>query len=323
LKVIFNTLLFSKNMNKKSIALFATGFIAAVMITVPITSLVFAEQSGGSPESGAVSRIKAIYDSLVSLGYGSDSAGGWGDWGNMWNRIRSAGEWTPDATATSDDVVAGETFYGSSRTEVTGSAQLAQEFSLQQYVEFDDYEGTVEGDIDPGFPLDDYEGEESEWTNTLPLAGGVEVWKDERTGLYWSHYLGDYSNVFPDQNHSDCDFFDESLHATRGDYSCSGPDCDTDCGNAINACAQLSLDADGDGIDETNWYLPTQKELQQAYLDGIFNQAGSSFTTTNYFWSSSEVSVSSVYAWIVNLADGNASNDHKAMDFAVRCVVRD
>lgn len=293
--------------------------LLTTVIMMPLGGIVFAEQSGGSPESGAVSRIKAIYDSLVILGHGSESAGVWGDWGNMWNRIRSAGEWTPDGTATSDDVVAGETFYGSSRTKVTGTAQLAQDLELQALVEWDDYEGPGGS----GDASEDYMGEEATWTNTLPLAGGEEVWKDERTGLYWSHYIGDYSNVFPDQDHSTCPFFDgsteaEKLAARYGYDGLTGA-----CGNAINVCGSLELDADGDGVDETNWYLPTQKELQQAYLDGIFNQAGSSFTTTNYFWSSSEVSDNSDRAWSVALGYGRTSASLKALDGALRCVVRD
>ena len=40
---------------------------------------VLGEQVDGSPDSGATSRIKTIYDSLVTLGYGSNSAGSWGD----------------------------------------------------------------------------------------------------------------------------------------------------------------------------------------------------------------------------------------------------
>jgi hypothetical protein len=281
--------------------------------------VVFAEQNGSSPESGVVSRIKLIYDSLVSLSYGSESAGSWGDWGSMWNRIRSAGEWTPDGTATNDEVLLGKTYYGSSRTKNTGTANLAMNYSLQQYNEFDDYEGP-EG---TGEPENDYTGDEATWINTLPLAGGNEVWKDQRTGLYWSHVLGEYSNDFPYQDHSDCDFFNEVLYSERGDYTCSGIDCDTDCGNAINACAQLSLDADGNGTDETNWYLPTQKELLQAYLNGMFNQTRAAFTSTNYFWSSTEMSLWYDSAWYVRLYFGATNTTYKTDDKFVRCVSRD
>lgn len=359
-------------MNKKILFSVLVTFLTTMFVVFPlgVKTGVLAEQSGDTPESGVTSYIKQVYDSLVSLGHGSDSAGGWGDWGAFWNRIKSAGEWEPDGTAVSEDVVFGETFYGDGRTEVTGTlaltgdavagdvvsgktfyrdslteltgtlaltgdatvsdvasgktfysnslsqltgtAQLAQDFELQALVEWDDYENP------------DYQGEESTWTNTLPLAGGEEVWQDERTGLYWSHVLStSTTNIFPDQDHSACPFFDgstevERLAARYGYDGLTGA-----CGNAINACGQLLLDADGDTVDETAWYLPTQKELQQAYLDGMYNQAGSVFTTTGFFWSSSEVSYSSTLAWHVALYYGNTRGYNKTDVRAVRCVARD
>ena len=305
-------------MNKKTILTIVVTFMVTVLISVPITA-VFAEQSGSTPESGVTSRIRQVYDALVDLAYGDEGSGGWGDFGAMWNRIYSACAWTPDGTATSEDVLAGETFYGSSRTQVTGTAQLAQDFELQALVEWDDYEGP-EGS---GDAAEDYMGEESTWTNTLPLSGGEEVWKAERSGLYWSHYLEDYTNVFPNQDHSTCSFFDGSTEAEKlaARYEYDG--ITGACGNAINACGSLELDADGDGVDETNWYLPSQKELMQAYMDGIFNQAGSVFTTTNSFWSSSEVSYYPTGAWLVFLFNGLTGYNSKTNTYAVRCVARD
>lgn len=188
-------------MNKKTIL---TVVLTALFTSATLLSMgaVFAEQSGGSPESGTVSRISEVYDSLVSLGHGSDTAGSWGDWSSMWNRIRSSGEWVPDGTATGDDVAEGVTFYGSSRIKIAGTGQLAQDFEQQALVEWDDYRGPGGS----GDASEDYMGEESTWTNTLPLSGGKEVWRDERTGLYWSHNLGNYTNIFPNSDHSTCPF---------------------------------------------------------------------------------------------------------------------
>ncbi len=53
---------------------------------------VFAEQSGSSPDSGVNSRLLTIYNALTALNYGSTTAGTWGDWGNMWNRVYSAAQ---------------------------------------------------------------------------------------------------------------------------------------------------------------------------------------------------------------------------------------
>jgi len=136
-------------MNKKTIFTILTTFIIAGMIFVPMT-VVLAEQSGSTPESGATSRIKTLYDSLVVEDKGVDSAGSWGDWGMMWNRIYSATEYTPI------------------------------DFSLFQYSTRDNYAGTYNGGTGP----EDYTGEESEWTDHSVDVD--TVWKDERTGLYWS-----------------------------------------------------------------------------------------------------------------------------------------
>jgi len=306
-------------MNKKTILTIVVTFMVTVLISVPITA-VFAEQSGSTPESGVTSRIRQVYDALVDLAYGDEGSGGWGDFGAMWNRIYSAAVWTPSGTATSEDVVAGETFYGSSRTQLTGTAQLAQDFELQALVEWDDYEGP-DGS---GDATEDYIGEESMWTNTLPLSGGEEVWKDERTGLYWSHVLStSTTNVFPNQDHSTCPFFggttDAEKIAARKTYDGLTPAC----GDAINACGALQLDRNNDGTIETDWYLPTQKELMQGYIDGIWNQTNPAFTTTNFFWSSSEVSYGPTRAWGVGLYRGYTYGVDKTSTYAVRCVARD
>ncbi len=68
----------------------------------------------------------------------------------------------------------------------------------------------------------------------------------------------------------------------------------------------------------------------QAYIDGIYNQAGideasaAAFVTDNYYWSSSEVSFSSDGAWNVNLSYGNTYANYKTYTLnGVRCVSRD
>ena len=100
-------------MSKKIILAWMLSLVVTLIVAFPlgVKTGVLAEQSGDTPESGVTSYIKQIYDSLVSLGHGSDSAGAWGDWGEFWNRIRSAGEWEPDGTAEADDVKAGETYF--------------------------------------------------------------------------------------------------------------------------------------------------------------------------------------------------------------------
>ena len=322
-----------------------------------------------TPDSGSTSRLRELYDSLVDLGYGVET----GEWGTIWNRIKSAAEWTPSGDVTADDVKAGVTFYGSSRDQetgmlsltgdantdevvsgktfytddfnlqtgtlslvgdatvgdvvngktfygnsfdlLTGTAASPIDFSLQQFSEYDDYEGPGGN----GEPQAEYQEDEAIWTNT-----STNVWKDERTGLYWSNYIGDYTNLFPNQDHSSCDFFSSD---PRGDYN----GLDSDCGDAINACGTLSLDKNGDSIADDDWYLPSQVEALQSYVDGMFNKTGVTpedaynFTKDYYFWTSSEYSYGSgsAYAWYVVLSEGGSNDSHKSGSSSVHCVARD
>ncbi len=267
-----------------------------------------AEQSGSSPESGATSRLKTAYDWLVGTSdpnYGAVQPSDYPyDKGTYWNRILYSAFWEPDGTATESDVLEGKTFYSGSNDRVKKTGTASEGTSpgayYEQFVQYDDYSGS------------DYTGEESTWTNTNALSGS-KVWYDSRTGLYWSMSLGSSSNSF---TISTCDFY---TSIPRGSYSGS----DADCGNAINACANLSLASTQGESADTDWYLPSQKELKQAYRDGIYNKAGSTFTTTSYFWSSTEYSGVSTIAWYEYLYNGDANGNPKASTGAVRCVRRD
>jgi len=425
--------------------------VSVLAVTILNIGKTSAEQIGDSPDSGVSSKIKQAYDSLVILSYGSDSAGDWGDWGEFWNRIRSSAEWTPDGTVTADQVMAGETFYGDSRTKqtgtlalvgdaevgdvaagmtfysdtfgiltgtlaltgdvtasdvvagktfysdsfsqqtgtlaltgdalaenvvagktfysdtfniitgtlaltgdadpsevfsgrtfyndslvqqtgtwsfsgdatvgdvasgktfysdsstlLTGTASLGIDYEEQSLDEYDDHKGLPDNP-DP----QDYQGEESNWTNT-----SANVWKDERTGLYWTSNQGGYTNSFPNSDHSSCDYF---ALTDKGSYSGA----DSDCGNAINLCGALSQDKDGDSIADTTWYLPTMKEFLQSYIDGIYNQTGGEvFVTKSLYWTSTEVSYSSDQAWYVYQYLGNNNISPKGAVINVRCVSR-
>lgn len=223
------------------------------------------------------------------------------------------GTWTFLGDAAVDQVLEGKKFYSNSGTLLTGTytPPTPIDFSNMQYSTYDDYAG---GDYLGwgGTLTDDYQGEESEWSN---MSVGEDIaWRDERTGVYWSAHQGTMSNIF---TMASCDYF---TSIPRSSYDGS----DSDCGLAINYCATL------DFAGRTDWYLPSQKELMQAYIDGIYNQAGideasaAAFVTDNYYWSSSEVSSNSARAWYVSLfvgyTDGNLKTDAYG---GVRCVSRD
>jgi len=223
------------------------------------------------------------------------------------------GTWTFLGDAAVDQVLEGKKFYSNSGTLLTGTytPPTPIDFSNMQYSTYDDYAG---GDYLGwgGTLTDDYQGEESEWSN---MSVGEDIaWRDERTGVYWSAHQGTMSNIF---TMASCDYF---TSIPRSSYDGS----DSDCGLAINYCATL------DFAGRTDWYLPSQKELMQAYIDGIYNQAGideasaAAFVTDNYYWSSSEVSLNSRTAWIVFLYFGDAYFDYKSgPNVGVRCVSRD
>jgi hypothetical protein len=270
---------------------------------------VIAEQGGISPESGVTSRLVTLSSDLVNRDYGSTSAGSWGNWGNFWNRIYSASIWTPnDATASNVDVASGKTYYaGNNRTKITGTGAVAIDFSTQQHSSRDDYGGPN------GSGLEDYQGEEAVWTQINSAAEPNKVWKDTRTGHYWSSTIStSMTNSF---TMSTCDFFTTS---PRSNYAGG----DADCGNAINACATSTVGGRSD------WYLPSQKELLQAYVNGMYNKAGTDlsgaaiFTRIDSYWSSSEVSSGS-NAWRVNLNVGGCFEASKPYGQYVRCVARD
>jgi hypothetical protein len=223
------------------------------------------------------------------------------------------GTWTFLGDAAVDQVLEGKKFYSNSGTLLTGTytPPTPIDFSNMQYSTYDDYAG---GDYLGwgGTLTDDYQGEESEWSN---MSVGEDIaWRDERTGVYWSAHQGTMSNIF---TMASCDYF---TSIPRSSYDGS----DSDCGLAINYCATL------DFAGRTDWYLPSQKELMQAYIDGIYNQAGideasaAAFVTDNYYWSSSEVSGNSSFAWYLYLSIGDANGYYKTHTYGgVRCVSRD
>jgi len=257
-----------------------------------IGTVVLAETGGSSPESGATSRLKTLSNSLTSLGYGSTSSGGWGDWGLMWNRIYSAGTFSPDGDLTVGEVSPGKTFYAgiNNRTQKVGTGTI---YSAQSLATKDDYTG------DAG-----YTSEEAIWTNLADgtvgatgLASG-EIKLDTRTGLVWSaSSTATYAN---------------QMDAVTNGVRPTG-------GNSIAFCNGLNSVTYG---GKTNWYLPTQKELFQAYIDGIYGQ-DNVFGTNEQYWSSSEVSDSSTLAWYVGLQSGYTVYGNKSNAFDVRCVSRD
>lgn len=277
--------MFSKN--KK------TASVAAALLTLALIVAIFgftktsqAEQSGSSPESGADSRIKDMYDTLVSLGFGADAAGVWGDWGAYLNRAQSAARWVPSGDAVAaDDVRDGKTFYSNSRTLQTGSYTMPTSCSTEQY--HDSYGAPVTQDTNCT--------SQYTWTVADPAVTGDDK-KDPLMGLVWSKYLKNNAGTV------------EFVDSGGTGWSWNASDADNIAVGGKTASQLCSERGNG-------WRLPTQKELQQAYIEGsYFNLT----TPSNNFWSATEDSATN--AWVVTLYSGYTGSSNKANGYYVRCV---
>ncbi len=89
---------------------------------------------------------------------------------------------------------------------------------------------------------------------------------------------------------------------------------------AINDCDALTHNGDSD------WRLPTQKELMEAYNHGIRSAASDNWVaegamTSNYFWSATSSSANRSLAWYLSFAYGMTNGSNKASsNYYVACV---
>lgn len=218
------------------------------------------------------------------------------------------------------------------------------DYNLQKYERYDDW-------LNSGGTTNEYTGEEGTWTQTA--TGGTArsvtdnavtrtlasntVKRDERTGLYWSDYAtatvdNEFSWVVGDDAENPTGASCNFLAAGDANAYCDNQDPltayteDNDV-SAADLCLNLQLDGDNADSDnngatgmETDWRLPTQKELQQAYINGAANNLPNPGTN---FWSSTEGYSSQSYAWGVGLGYGGTSDFTKVSSYYVRCVRRD
>ena len=174
----------------------------------------------------------------------------------------------------------------------------------------------------------EYTGEEGEWTyyydsdlNGATIASST-VYKDERTGLYWSDCYDD------DSGGGACLAIANNFHAAVSictDAEINAGTCDISArattSAAMTFCQNLELDKDGDGTDDTDWYLPSQKELLLAYINGAANNLP--HVTGDFYWSSTEYYGSPTNAWYVYLFNGYTyCINVKTVTNYVRCIHR-
>jgi len=195
------------------------------------------------------------------------------------------------------------------------------DYSLQKNQIWDDWKGSAvatSASLSLAYTAAvDQNLEEGEWASTTDtdltattIASGV-VKKDLRTGLFWSDC---YSAAVD----GTCDTRTNSF-TLNGTVDDADDGLDAEGGLSVDFCEALALDADGDGTDETDWYLPSQKELIQVYINGAANNIPS---PANNFWSSTELYTSTANAWYVYLAFGYTLNVGKTNNSYARCVRR-
>ena len=183
----------------------------------------------------------------------------------------------------------------------------------------------------------EYIGEESTWTavsgspfnagfatsstplNYSPVGANVylfsgQVKQDGRTGLWWSDVSSTGSVTAVATSTTNNFTLTGSAGVGDGTRPWSTSTTTTTNGNAINFCNALN---DISFAGYTDWYLPTQKQLMQAYIDGSANNLPN---PGNNFWSSTEYYNNTANAWNVNLNNGNTNNNTKVSSNYVRCV---
>ena len=95
---------------------------------------------------------------------------------------------------------------------------------------------------------------------------------------------------------------------------------------AAKACWDLNsgLNAASTTVEtpEYIWYLPAQNELMGAWIANLSNSGDFVAFVAAIYWSASEYSTSTSYAWYVNFtpALGNPYNGYKATPYRVRCI---
>ncbi|MDO8592695.1 MAG: DUF1566 domain-containing protein [bacterium] len=223
-----------------------------------------------------------------------------------------AGTLLPEGgTATAADVASGKTFFGSTQANWTLQTGAYDPWTNQKNQTKDDW-------VNSGGTTGEYTGEEATWSavsgspfagydgidytidsNIVDLKSGI-ITQDTRTGLWWSDIMA----------------LGATATTTTNIFTLTADGSRPTGGNAIGFCDALNS---ANFASHNDWYLPTQKELQQAYIDGSANNLPNPGYT---FWSSTETYLTTATAWFVNLPNGPTFSSPKTTSYYVRCVRR-
>lgn len=170
--------------------------------------------------------------------------------------------------------------------------------------------------VNSGGTVGEYTAEESTWSavagspfsnfnlidytsSNADLYSGT-VKQDTRSGLWWSDIMAVNGGGV--------------ASTTMNGFTLSADGARPTGGGAIGFCDALNTANFGSHND---WYLPTQKQLMQAYINGAANNLPN---PGYYFWSSTEYYSNAAYAWYVYLYNGDTNYNTKVRYYTVRCV---
>ena len=276
------------------------GSFASTTETATTTGVTFSPPAGSWFSSITV----AITNLIAGVIKSGETAGG------------VAGSLLPSGgTATAANVATGITFFGASQTNWTLQTGTFDPWTPQRLQTKDDW-------VNSGGTSGEYILEEATWSavsgspfsgydsinyvdtwGTLDLYSGA-VKQDTRTGLWWSDVIAVNGGG--------------TASSTDNQFTLSADGSRPTGGNAIGFCAALNSYNSGAGFGGHNdWYLPTQKQSMQAYIDGSANNLPN---PDYFFWSSSELSWDPTDAWFVTLNCGYTGYSTKTTKYYVRCV---
>lgn len=155
--------------------------------------------------------------------------------------------------------------------------------------------------------VDDYNNA-SPMPGTVPILGGTS-WSDYQcTSSNWTDVSSNSSTPFAATTCGagvDCMYKDEITGLTWSELGTSTADYYA---AAVTNCDNLSFGG-ASSAAYSDWRLPTQKELIQAYIDGIVSRASDNFVPiadmNSYLWSSTTSSTNTTKAFTVDVAVGD------------------
>lgn len=142
---------------------------------------------------------------------------------------------------------------------------------------------------------------------------------EQATGANWlrdsASDNGDGAGSGGVASNSICDGTEDCVYVDRltGSYWARVTSTLDDWENAIAYCDGLTYGG------HTDWRLPTQKEMQQAYIDGIWSLKASTklYLQATSYWTATSNAQSTSYAFTQNFANGEGSQGSKSSSVAV------